>query len=182
MDRHYRAWLDIVTQWPNSATAISRMAANRNIQTPDSPGLGIPWTQYSFKNYTLYQADLKPKIMAQTCSTLHMNHKTVFSYTSQSLMLLQLATVSCQWTLFNKNHSKNLKRESLIISPGIRKYKLSYARWVSWSTVFLPALEHETPSCVLSLGLRMSVHVRMQYFCRVQVSWGERGEGETVHI
>jgi len=62
------------------------MAANRNIQTPDSPGLGNPRTQNSLKNYTLYQANLKPKIMAQICSTLHMNHKTEYSYTSKSLM------------------------------------------------------------------------------------------------
>ena len=72
------ARLDTVTLWLNSATAISRMTANRNIETPDSSGLGTPHTQYSFKNYTLDQADLKPKIMAQISNTLHMNLKTVF--------------------------------------------------------------------------------------------------------
>jgi len=47
--------------------------------------------------------------MAQICSTLHMNHKTEYSYTSKSLTWLLLATVSCQWTLYNKNHSTNFR-------------------------------------------------------------------------
>jgi hypothetical protein len=43
--------------------------------------------------------------------------------------------------------------------------------------IILPALVYEMPSCVLSLGLSMSVHVKMQHFCRVHVTGGGGGGG-----
>jgi hypothetical protein len=142
------------------------MAANKSIQTPDSPGLGIPCIQNSLKNYTLDQDGLKPKIVAQISNTLHMNHMTVLSYTPKSHV-----TELCSTTITVKTSegifNQFFKHKEIQAQLGkVSQLKYSY----------LPALEYEMPSCVLSLELSMSVHVRMQHFCRVRVMGGGGGQ------